>query len=39
MDFKNVKINKGDYRLEPYYQKRNRKNIFPFYVSVERMDK
>lgn len=37
--FKNVKINKGDYRLEPYFQTKRGNIIFPFYVSVDRVDK
>jgi len=37
--FKNLEIKKGEYRLEPYYQTRSGKYIFPFYVSVKRMDK
>ena len=37
--FKNVKINRGDYRLEPYYQTNSRKNVLPFYVAVKRVDK
>lgn len=36
--FKNVKVKKGDYRLEPYMQSKEGKYIFPFYVSVERVD-
>ena len=36
--FKEVKIKKGDYRLKPYYQTNSRNNIFPFYVSVKRVD-
>lgn len=39
LTFKNVKIAKGDYRIEPYYQTRKGKYIFPFYISVKRMDK
>jgi len=37
--FKNVRINKGEYHLEPYFQSNTREYIFPFYVSVERIDK
>jgi hypothetical protein len=37
--FKDVRINKGDYLLEPYFQSNTRKYIFPFYVSIERIDK
>ena len=37
--FKNLKIQKGEYRFEPYYQAQGRKYIFPFYVSVKRIDK
>ncbi len=37
--FENVKIRKGDYRFEPYFQTQKRKLIFPFYVTVERLDK
>ena len=36
--FKNLKVKKGDYRLEPYMQSKEGKYIFPFYVSVERVD-
>lgn len=36
--FKNVKINQGDYRLEPFYQTIKREYIFPFYVMIERVD-
>lgn len=36
---KNVKINQGDYRLEPFFQTNKRNLIFPFYVSVNRVDK
>jgi len=36
--FKNVKIGKGDYRMEPYYQTQTGKYIFPLYVSVKRID-
>jgi hypothetical protein len=36
--FKNVEIKKGEYKLEPYYLTRRRDYIFPFYVSVERID-
>lgn len=39
LTFKNLEIRKGDYRLEPYYQTRSGKYIFPFYVSVKRTDK
>lgn len=35
---KNVKINKGNYRVEPYYQTRSGKYFFPFYVSIKRID-
>jgi len=35
---KNVKINKGSYRFEPYYQTRKGKYFFPFYVSIKRID-
>ena len=37
--FKNINIQKGEYRFEPYYQAQGRKYIFPFYVSVKRIDK
>lgn len=37
--FQNVKINKGDYTVVPYYQTRKREYIFPLYVSVNRMVK
>jgi len=37
--FKNVKIGKGNYRIEPYYQTNKGKYIFPFYLSIKRMDK
>ncbi|HUX55555.1 MAG TPA: arylsulfatase [Bacteroidales bacterium] len=37
--FKNLEIQKGEYRLEPYYQTRSGNYIFPLYVSVKRMDK
>ncbi len=37
--FENVKIGKGDYRIEPYYQTRKGRYIFPFYISVNRIDK
>ena len=36
--FREVKINRGDYRLEPYYLARGREIIFPLYVSVKRVD-
>ncbi len=36
--FENVKINKGDYRLVPYFQVSRRNYIFPLYVSVSRVD-
>jgi len=36
--FNNVKIDKGIYKLEPYFQTRNRNYIFPFYVSVKRIE-
>jgi hypothetical protein len=36
--FENIQINKGDYRLEHYYQKNSRENVFPFYVVVKRVD-
>ncbi|MDA3824272.1 MAG: sulfatase-like hydrolase/transferase, partial [Bacteroidales bacterium] len=35
---KNVKIKQGTYRFEPYYQTRSREYIFPFYVSIKRVD-
>jgi len=37
--FKDVKINKGNYRLVPFYLTKKRKIIFPFYVSINRVDK
>jgi arylsulfatase A-like enzyme len=37
--FENVKIAKGEYRFEPYYQTRKGRYIFPLYVSVNRIDK
>jgi arylsulfatase A-like enzyme len=37
--FKNLKISKGDYRFQPYYQTGKGRYIFPLYVSVERIDK
>lgn len=37
--FENLKIQEGEYRLEPYFQTRKGEYIFPFYVSVERIDK
>jgi len=37
--FKNVKIGKGDYRIEPYYQTKKGKYIFPFYISLKRIIK
>ncbi len=39
LTFKNVKLGKGNYRIEPYYQTRKGKYIFPFYISVKRIDK
>ena len=35
----NFKIKKGSYRFEPFYQTKKGKYIFPFYVSVKRIDK
>lgn len=35
---KNFNIRKGNYRLEPYYQTVNGKYIFPFYMSIKRID-
>jgi len=37
--FKNLEIQEGEFRLEPYYQTRSGKYIFPFYLSVKRVDK
>ncbi|WP_319589329.1 arylsulfatase [uncultured Draconibacterium sp.] len=37
--FKNIKIKKGEYRFEPYFQTTKQQCIFPLYVSVERIDK
>ena len=37
--FENVKIGKGDYRLETFYQTRKGRYIFPLYISVKRTDK
>jgi len=36
--FKEVRINKGDYRLVPFMQTKKRNIIFPFYVSVNRVE-
>lgn len=36
--FKNLKIKKGEYRFEPYFQTNSRKLIFPLYVNVKRVD-
>jgi len=36
--FENVKIKSGEYRFEPFYQTNTRKYIFPFYVSIKRID-
>lgn len=36
--FENLKIMKGEYRFEPHYETNNDELIFPFYVSVERVD-
>lgn len=33
--FENLKIMKGEYRFEPYYEMSNDELIFPFYVSVK----
>jgi arylsulfatase len=37
--FKNLEIKKGEYRLEPYFQTKSGKYIFPLYVSIKRTDK
>jgi arylsulfatase A-like enzyme len=37
--FENIKIGKGDYRFEPYYQTRKGRYIFPLYISIKRTDK
>lgn len=39
LTFKNVKIAKGDYRIEPYYQIRKGEYIFPFYITIKQIDK
>ncbi len=36
--FENLELTEGEYMLKPYFQTRQQEYIFPFYVSVERVN-